>query len=168
MSRDELLHYLSLGLKNEKVDVNSLLAVFTPSDLAEKLLEFLGSDDAFISFKAANGIEQLIAKKEININAYKSPLLTLLQHPPKKLPFQYPLFVGQLDLHNTDLGKAWKILSDWVQVNHPSRIFRVNCLQALYNLKTPELQHDFELIVESLQHIPIASLQARMRILAKK
>ena len=46
--------------------------------------------------------------------------------------------------------------------------FRVNCLQALYDLKTPALQHDYDLIVESLSHIPIASLQARIRILAKK
>ena len=98
----------------------------------------------------------------------KSPHHERLQCNPKALPFQFPLLIGQLSLDQKTLGVVWATLSEWVSKNHASRIFRVNCLQALYDLKTPALQHDYDLIVESLSHIPIASLQARIRILAKK
>ena len=104
----------------------------------------------------------------IAINDYKTTLVELLQCNPKALPFQFPLLIGQLSLDQKTLGVVWATLSEWVSKSHASRIFRVNCLQALYDLKIPALQHDYNLIVTSLAHVPIAWLQARIRILAKK
>ena len=168
MSAFDLTSYLKQGVKNEKVELTPLLNGYAPKALAAKLLLYIGKDDAHCSFKAADALGQLIKEDRIAINDYKTTLIDLLQCNPKALPFQFPLFIGQLSLDQKILGVVWATLSDWVSKNHASRIFRVNCLQALYDLKTPALQHDYDLIVESLSHIPIASLQARIRILAKK
>ena len=168
MSAFDLTNYLKRGVKNEKVELTPLLKVYAPEALAVKLLQYIGKDDTYCSFKAADALGQLIKGGRIAINDYKTILIDLLNCNPKLLPFQFPLFIGQLLLDQKTLGVVWATLSDWVSKSHASRIFRVNCLQALYELKTPILQHDYDLIVESLSRIPVASLQARIRILAKK
>ena len=168
MSAFDLTSYLKRGVKNEKVILTPLLKAYSPDELAAKLLTYIGKDDPFCSFKAADALGQLIKEDRIAINDYKTTLVELLQCNPKALPFQFPLLIGQLSLDQKTLGVVWATLSEWVSKNHASRIFRVNCLQALHDLKIPALQHDYDLIVASLAHVPIASIQARIRILAKK
>lgn len=168
MSAIDLTAYLMQGIKNEKVVLEPLLKAYTADELATKLLSYIGKDNTFCSFKAADALNQLIKLNHVAIDGFKAALIALLQQNPKDLPFQFPLFIGKLTLDQKALGFVWTILSDWVAQHHASRIFRVNCLQALHDLKTPALQEDYDLIVASLARVPIASLQARIRILAKK
>lgn len=168
MSVIDLTVYLKKGSKNEKVILKPLLKTYAPYELAAKLLQYIGKDDTLCSFKSADALNQLIQLNYIMADVFKTELIALIQQNPKDLPFQFPLFIGQLTLDQKALGFVWARLSEWVAQHHASRIFRVNCLQALHDLKTSDLQNDYDLIVASLAHVPIASLQARIRILAKK
>ena len=93
-------------------------------------------------------------------------LLSLLKSAlDKELKWHIALLVPRLSLNSEELKNVWAILTYWAQNPNESKIARVNSLQGLFELSNehPPLKPDFEKTVGLLEHIPIPSIQARIK-----
>jgi hypothetical protein len=120
--------------------------------------------------RAADAIEKITIHHPEFLVPHKSQLLALLKGAmDKELKWHIAQLTVRVLLTPEEQEEVWKILRYWVQNPNESKIVRVNSLQGLYDMtiQYPSMNEHLLQIIETIEHEPIPSLQARIRKIRK-
>lgn len=137
----------------------------------DDLFVLLLHHDRLLVMRTADAIEKITATQPAYLQPHKDQLLSLLRNAlDKELKWHLALLIPRVSLTPDELENVWGVLSYWLQNPNESKIVRVNSLQGLHELsvKNPSLSKAFDRIVDSVRHVMIPSLQARIKKLTKK
>jgi hypothetical protein len=137
----------------------------------DELFSLLFHTNRIIVMRAADSVEKISITKRGYLQPHKKEILTLCRTASdKELVWHLAQLVPRLILTNRERKVAWNQLSAWALDKHASRIVRVNALQGLAELSTPDgsFESDFDLVIQMMEKENIPSINARIRILRKK
>jgi hypothetical protein len=149
---------------------HEVIATVSNQETFDKLFVLLFHHERALAMRAADAVEKITRKRNEFLEPHKPQLLRLLKGSMNiELKWHIAQLMSRVMLTANELDDVWHILSYWSQNPNESKIVRVNALQALFELsrKFPDLKMDFEHVLHILEHIPIPSIQARVRKLKK-
>ena len=150
----------SLGRSQEVIDLVQNQESF------DVLFGLLLHHERTLVMRAADAIEKITTVHKEFLAPHKLQLLSLLKSAlDRELKWHIALLVPRLTLNSEELKNVWAILTYWAQNPNESKIARVNSLQGLFELSNeyPPLKPNFEKTVALLEHVPIPSIQARIK-----
>jgi hypothetical protein len=145
---------------------NDVAHEVTDQESFDELFNLLLHHERLLVMRAADAIEKITLLNKRFLAPHKTQLLSLLKSAiHKELKWHMALLVSRLEFHPDELREVWGVLSYWALNPNESKIVRVNSLQGLFDLcsRYEELKESFGHTLQSLEHEPIPSLQARIR-----
>lgn len=150
--------------------VKEVIDLVRDQESFDQLFGLLLHHEHLLVMRAADAIEKItIARPEL-LAPHKGQLLSLIKSAVhKELKWHLALLISRVQLSNEEFDEVWDVFAYWVKNPNESKIVRVNSLQGLFELTkiNGHYRDKFRQIIEDLQHVPIPSLQARIRKLQK-
>ena len=145
---------------------NSIALLITDQKQFDELFKNLFADDRIIVMRAADAIEKITVAKPYYLQPHKVEVLDLMEHAGnKELQWHLALMAPRMEWSSDELSNLLSILKNWLTDKTMSKIVRVNCIQALFDLwKQNQLpREEFEHLVSEIQKENIPSLNARIK-----
>lgn len=149
---------------------SKLLAAINDKESFDELFELIFHHERPLVMKAVDAVEKITSKHPEYLNPHKRQLLNILKSADhKELKWHIAQLVTRIELSKKEREDVWNKLTYWVLNKNESKIVRVNALQGLFDLSVqhPEYLKDFVIVMKSIEHEPIPSIQARIRRLKK-
>ena len=140
-------------------------------DEFDALFACMLSDDRVVAMRAADAVEKVTRHLPHFLEKHKAAVFSLAQKATnKEMLWHLAALVPRLVLQEGELTMAWDMLAMWARNRKCSRIVRAISVQSLSELLhyAPSFKVDFSHLLESLDHEPIPSLKARIRLIRKR
>ena len=120
--------------------------------------------------RAIDAVEKITLRHSDWLLPHKQQLLEALRTAGhKELKWHIAQLITRLPLDDSEVTHVWHILEYWALNPNESKIVRVNSLQGMSELAQtfPRLRKDFLKILNTMSHVAIPSIQARLRRIRK-
>lgn len=144
---------------------NKVVAQVSDQHSFDKLFGCLFHTDRTVVMRAADAIEKITAIEGSYLHPHKRELIALLHNAQHiELKWHLAQLVSRLQLSPTELSKVWRLLTNWAQNQHESKIVRVNSLQSLRDLcqRWPTRTQSLKELISKLKKENVPSLTARI------
>ncbi len=155
--------------------IQAVISQITNQQNFDVLFKSLFDADRLVVMHTVDAVEKITQVHPEYLDSHKNELLELFQnanHIELKwhLAQLIPRLIIRLKLSKEERGAAWNRLTQWALDKSGSRIVRVNCMQALFDIQKQyfELCKDFTDTLSKLDRENIPSIVARIKKLRKQ
>lgn len=134
----------------------------------DALFREFGNKDYKQVLHAADSAEKISRRHPEYLQKHQLKILDLCHNATfSGLKWHLALMLPRITWNTDESGIVWNILMNWASDRNESRIVRTNSIQSLYELlkQFPELERDFQLIVQEIYQENIPSINARLHLL---
>lgn len=163
--QDKILELVSSGDLRQTKGVTEIISLISNQNEFDELFALIGTD-RLINMRVADALEKISRNKPEWINIHKQRLLSFLESvTDKELLWHLVQMSSRIKWTKTETEQIVRLLSGFLIDKKQSKIVRVSCLQALYELspQSTSIKSALNMLTDKLQHENIPSLHARLK-----